>query len=186
MKINSKRLCSQILIVTFFIVSIFAIYYQVINFEFNGYDDPQYVINNPMVEKGITLDSMRWAFTSIGYASNWHPLTWLSHMLDVEFFNMNPGMHHLTNVFLHIANSLLLFFIILSIKLPMDRYSLFNFPSSSVIRARIRFLLLLFLMCFSCLGIFLYLFLSLSEDCPLQGAVSMNKCRINESTIVFS
>ncbi|MGD0821806.1 MAG: tetratricopeptide repeat protein [Desulfomonilia bacterium] len=111
MKINSKRLCSQILIVTFFIVSIFAIYYQVINFEFNGYDDPQYVINNPMVEKGITLDSMRWAFTSIGYASNWHPLTWLSHMLDVEFFNMNPGMHHLTNVFLHIANSLLLFFI---------------------------------------------------------------------------
>jgi hypothetical protein len=111
MKISSNKFYSHILIVAFLLISILAVYYQVINFEFFYLDDPQYVIKNPMVKQGITLDSIRWAFFSIGYASNWHPLTWLSHMLDVEFYGLNPGMHHLTNVIFHCANTLLLFFL---------------------------------------------------------------------------
>ena len=53
-----------------------------------------------------------WAFSSIGYASNWHPMTWISHELDIELFGINPGMHHLTNVIFHIFNTILLFIIL--------------------------------------------------------------------------
>ena len=55
--------------------------------------------------------SLSWAFTS-GYASNWHPLTWISHMLDYQLFGLNPGAHHLMNVLLHTANTLLLFILL--------------------------------------------------------------------------
>jgi protein O-mannosyl-transferase len=110
MKISSES-SSKILIVAFLLISILAVYYQIKNFEFIYYDDPKYVRDNPMVKLGITLDSIRWAFSSIGYASNWHPITWLSHMLDVEFYGLNSGMHHLTNVIFHIADTLLLFFL---------------------------------------------------------------------------
>jgi tetratricopeptide (TPR) repeat protein len=111
MKISSDKLLPKILIVTFLLISILTVYYQVKNFEFIYYDDPKYVRDNPMVKLGISLDSIRWAFFSIGYASNWHPVTWLSHMLDVELYGLNSGMHHLTNVIFHIVNTLLLFFL---------------------------------------------------------------------------
>ena len=107
------RLSTEILIITFLVVSILTIYYQVINFDFLYFDDVPYVTNNPMVQKGITLNSIQWAFSSFGYASNWHPLTWISHMIDVEVFGLTPGGHHFTNVVFHIANTLLLFFIFL-------------------------------------------------------------------------
>ena len=111
MKISSAKLSSKILIGIFLLISILAVYYQVKKFEFINFDDGLYVTDNPMVKQGITLDSIRWAFSSIGYAANWHPVTWLSHMLDVELYGLNPGMHHLTNVIFHIANTLLLFFL---------------------------------------------------------------------------
>jgi hypothetical protein len=76
--------------------------------QFVNYDDPDYVYRNPNVQSGVTLSSIKWAFTT-GHAANWHPLTWLSHMLDWQLFGDNPGWHHLTNLFLHIANTLLLF-----------------------------------------------------------------------------
>ncbi|MHC4706195.1 MAG: glycosyltransferase family 39 protein [Planctomycetota bacterium] len=63
---------------------------------------------NQNIKSGITWDSIKWALTA-GYAANWHPLTWLSHMLDWQLFGTDAGGHHLTNLFLHIANSLLLF-----------------------------------------------------------------------------
>ena len=69
-----------------------------------------YFTNNPHVQAGLTLESITWAFTSTR-ASNWHPLTWLSHMLDCQIYGMNPGQHHLTNVLFHILNTLLLFFV---------------------------------------------------------------------------
>ena len=75
---------------------------------FVNFDDGDYVSENPMVARGLTWQGVSWAFTS-GYASNWHPLTWLSHMLDVQLYGLNPGPHHLTNLFFHIANTLLLF-----------------------------------------------------------------------------
>ncbi|MCP4345678.1 MAG: tetratricopeptide repeat protein [Desulfobacterales bacterium] len=95
----------------FLIIATLAVYWQVNDYQFIGYDDEIYVSGNSHVQDGLTSDSIIWSFTAT-YAANWHPLTWLSHMLDVHLFGMNSGMHHLTNVFFHIANTLLLFFVL--------------------------------------------------------------------------
>ena len=85
----------------------------VLHNEFVEYDDNDYVTENPHVQSGITLKSVVWAFTaSHGGISYWHPLTWLSHMLDCELFGLNPLGHHLTNLLLHILNTLLLFWVL--------------------------------------------------------------------------
>lgn len=76
--------------------------------EFINYDDPDYITENPAVLSGITPGGLRWAFTHV-HASNWHPLTWISHMLDVEWFGLDPGAHHLVNALLHALNAALLF-----------------------------------------------------------------------------
>ncbi len=81
---------------------------------FNGfvdYDDGTYVTENPRVLRGLTSESVLWAFTS-RYAGNWHPLTWLTHMLDCQLFGLNPLWHHLNNLILHIAATLLLFYVL--------------------------------------------------------------------------
>src|SRR2546425_9552379 len=88
-----------------------ALYWPVSGFNFVNLDDPEYVMANPMVANGITLNGILSAF-STGHAANWHPLTWLSHMLDCQLFGMRPGLHHLTNVWLHMANSVMLFLIV--------------------------------------------------------------------------
>lgn len=93
------------------VISILCVYWPVRNFSFVNFDDRQYVTGNYHVQAGFTLESIRWSFTAT-QASNWHPLTWLSHMLDCQIYGMNPGHHHMTNVFLHILNTLLLFFIL--------------------------------------------------------------------------
>jgi protein O-mannosyl-transferase len=85
-----------------------ALYWPVHSFQFNNYDDAQYITLNPMVQDGLHSDTIAWAFTT-GYASNWHPLTWLSHMLDCQFYGLNPGGPHVTNLLFHLANTLLLF-----------------------------------------------------------------------------
>src|ERR1035438_5888140 len=72
------------------------------------YDDNQYVLENPHVASGLTWENARWAFGS-GYASNWHPVTWLSHMLDCQLFGVKPWGHHLTSVLLHALNAALVF-----------------------------------------------------------------------------
>jgi hypothetical protein len=84
------------------------VYASVGHHDFVNYDDGDYVSENPIVARGLTWHGLSWAFTT-GYASNWHPLTWLSHMLDVQLYGLNPGPHHLTNLLFHIANTLLLF-----------------------------------------------------------------------------
>jgi len=86
----------------------FALYWPVIGFEFNNYDDAQYITDNSQIHSGLTGENILWAFTT-GRASNWHPLTWLSHMLDCQLYGLNPAGHHLTNLLFHIANTLLLF-----------------------------------------------------------------------------
>ena len=83
-------------------------FWQVRNFDFVNYDDHLYVYANPHVLNGITTDGIIWAFTS-GHASNWHPLTWLSLMLDCQLFGPEPGSMHLVNLLLHLANTLLIF-----------------------------------------------------------------------------
>ena len=76
--------------------------------DFVNYDDGEYVVGNGNVNTGLTINNVIWAFTS-GYACNWHPLTWLSHMLDCQLFDLKPQWHHFTNLLLHIINTLLLF-----------------------------------------------------------------------------
>ena len=93
-----------------FAVIIFFTYSSVLNHEFINYDDPDYVTNNPMVQAGLTPESIVWAFTSLNF-SNWHPVTWLSHMLDYQLYGNDPAGHHLTSLILHIANALLLFLV---------------------------------------------------------------------------
>ncbi|MGZ6218556.1 MAG: tetratricopeptide repeat protein [Syntrophales bacterium] len=89
----------------------FSIYWQVQNFDFVRYDDDRYVTENRHVQMGVKAEEITWAFTSI-YASNWHPVTWLSHMLDCQLYGLNPKGHHLTNLLFHILNTLLLFLIL--------------------------------------------------------------------------
>jgi tetratricopeptide (TPR) repeat protein len=101
----------QILLVYLFLtVALIIAFRQVNQFDFISYDDPTYVTENTHIQRGITMEAIRWAFTTY-YASNWHPLTWMSHMLDIQLFGLNPRWHHLINLFFHIANTLLLFFI---------------------------------------------------------------------------
>ncbi|MBN1516199.1 tetratricopeptide repeat protein [Candidatus Sumerlaeota bacterium] len=78
---------------------------------FIAFDDNSYITANPHVQSGFTVDSIVWAFTS-GHSSNWHPLTWLSHMLDAQLFGMNPLWHHWHNLALHLIATILLFLIL--------------------------------------------------------------------------
>ena len=84
-----------------------TVYLPVRDFAFIEVDDPAYVYENPQVRAGLTWAGVGWAFTT-GHAGNWHPVTWLSHMLDVELFGLRPGAHHLVNVALHVSSVLLL------------------------------------------------------------------------------
>jgi Flp pilus assembly protein TadD len=85
-------------------------YWQVGSHEFVNLDTPSYITLNKHVNTGLTRENVAWAFTS-SHGGNWHPITWLSHMLDVQLFGLTPGPHHLVNLFLHILNSLLLFYL---------------------------------------------------------------------------
>ena len=80
--------------------------------DFITVDDHAYILQNPPVQHGVTLRSIAWAFTTF-HSSNWHPLTWISHMVDWSLYNKSPGGHHMTNVLLHAANAVLLFLLLL-------------------------------------------------------------------------
>ncbi len=88
-----------------------AVFGQVHQFDFINIDDDVYVTENLHVQSGISLDSVRWAFTTT-YAEFWHPLTWLSLMLDDQLYGLNPGGFHITNLILHILSTLLLFWLL--------------------------------------------------------------------------
>jgi len=78
---------------------------------FSVYDDGDYISQNRMVQNGLTWAGLKWAFTTF-WASNWHPLTWLSHMADCQWFGLDAGAHHLINVLFHAGNSVLLFLLL--------------------------------------------------------------------------
>ena len=102
-----------ILACLFLLVATFVVYYPVQNYDFVNYDDTVYVYKNRHVQNGLTWDSLSWALKT-KHASNWHPVTWVSHMLDCQFFGLKPGWHHLSNLIFHITNTLLIFLILLS------------------------------------------------------------------------
>jgi tetratricopeptide (TPR) repeat protein len=85
-----------------------AVYWPVTGNDFINFDDQEYVTVNPHITSGLTWTNVIWAFES-GEAANWHPLTWISHMIDCDLYGLNAGGHHLTNLLFHIANTLLLF-----------------------------------------------------------------------------
>lgn len=91
-----------------FTIVCLLVYGQVIRFEYINLDDNLYVYSNPVVTNGLSLQGVRWAFT-VFHSANWHPLTWISHMIDVSLFGVNPGMHHAVNVIFHLINSFLVF-----------------------------------------------------------------------------
>ena len=78
---------------------------------FANYDDADYVFDNFHVKAGLHWSTVTWAFTTFA-AANWHPLTWLSHAADVQFFELNPGRHHDVNLLLHTLNVVLLFWVL--------------------------------------------------------------------------
>jgi protein O-mannosyl-transferase len=96
------------------VVVTLLLYLPVVHHEFiQGWDDDAYITQNIHVRSGLKLANIAWAFTSFEQ-SNWHPVTWLSHMLDCQLFGLNSGAHHYVNVLLHAANGLLLFWILQS------------------------------------------------------------------------
>jgi tetratricopeptide (TPR) repeat protein len=88
-----------------------AVFWPAARHGFTGYDDPAYVTGNAHVQGGLKWENVLWAFTT-GHASNWHPLTWLSHMLDWQLFGPRAGAQHLVSIGFHIANTLLLFLLL--------------------------------------------------------------------------
>ena len=94
-----------------------AVYLPVARHGFILYDDGDYVTDNPMVRNGLTLEGIKWAFTTF-HSANWHPLTWLSHMVDCDLFNLNPAGPHCVNALLHAANTVLLFALWLQLVRP--------------------------------------------------------------------
>ena len=86
-------------------------FFPAINNDFVNYDDGLYVTENIPVQQGLTWKGIGWAFSSFT-ASNWHPLTWLSHMMDCQLYGLQPRGHHLTSVLLHTTNVLLLFVVL--------------------------------------------------------------------------
>lgn len=86
----------------------FAVYLPAVELDFVDYDDTAYVTGNPHVSGGLTPGGIVWAFCNF-HSSNWHPLTWISHMVDCQLYGLRPAGHHLTSVLIHVANCLLVF-----------------------------------------------------------------------------
>jgi Flp pilus assembly protein TadD len=107
----SKEIPYRKLIILFLAAATLAVYWQVQHHDFINYDDPAYVTSNRHVQAGLTISGISWAMTTLE-VSNWHPLTWLSHMADCQLFGLNPAGHHWTNLLLHLLNVILLFHIL--------------------------------------------------------------------------
>ncbi|MGO8927791.1 MAG: tetratricopeptide repeat protein [Limisphaerales bacterium] len=96
----------------FLVLVTIAIYWPVMRHDFVNYDDPVYVTDNPHVRAGLTWKGLVWAFGRVhGDQTYWHPLTWVSHMVDCQLYGLKPGGHHLTSVLLHAANTVLVFLV---------------------------------------------------------------------------
>ncbi len=98
----------------FLIALTWAVFAQTGKYQFVNYDDPLYVLDNAHVRAGLTWRGIAWAFTHV-HSQNWHPLTTMSHMLDCQLFGVNPGAHHLVNVFFHSIAAVLLFILLAQI-----------------------------------------------------------------------
>jgi tetratricopeptide (TPR) repeat protein len=92
-------------------LAVLAVYWPLWHCGFVIFDDYDYVVNNQAIQHGLNARSISWAFTTT-YAGNWHPLTWISHLLDFQLYGLNPAGHHATSLMLHAANAILLFLLL--------------------------------------------------------------------------
>ncbi len=100
--------------VVLLVVSILVVYAQTGEYEFTKWDDTEYVSENQQIQTGLNFTNLKWAMTTT-HAANWHPLTWISHMIDIQLFGLDAGNHHYSSVLIHMLNTILLFFIFNSI-----------------------------------------------------------------------
>ena len=104
---SAVQVRSYLLAVGLAVATLFA-FWPVLSNGFINYDDPIYVTDNTRVQSGLSIEGVRWAFTT-GRTGNWHPVTWLSHLLDYELHGLEAGRHHLTSLLLHLLSTLVLF-----------------------------------------------------------------------------
>jgi len=107
---NTSHRLNELSLLLLLLLTLF-VYAPVGSYDFVSYDDQGYVTGNRQVRAGLTCEGISWALhdASVGH---WHPLTWLSHMADVQIYGLNPGGHHLTNLLFHLLNTCLLFFVL--------------------------------------------------------------------------
>lgn len=106
----------NIIALSIIIFAVFAVYTNAVNFPFVNFDDPLYVLDNQMVKKGLSMDSLLWAFTDSMYITNfWVPVTWLSFLFDFQIYGLFAGGYHFTNIIFHSLNACLVFALILKI-----------------------------------------------------------------------
>lgn len=109
---TSKTNKDPIIAAVLLIILTLIVFQGVLHHDFITTDDHIYIVSNPHVTAGLSLRGIAWAFTT-WTAANWHPLTWMSHMLDCSLYGMNPAGHHATSLLIHLANVLLLFLLLL-------------------------------------------------------------------------
>ncbi|MDI6686587.1 MAG: hypothetical protein QME06_00005, partial [Desulfobacterales bacterium] len=101
----------DILICLLLVIATLTAYWQVMNYPFINFDDDSYILKNHFVQKGLTWEGISWAF-SFKSSTYWHPVVWLSHMLDCHIYGLIPGMHHTVGLIFHIVNSTLVFMVL--------------------------------------------------------------------------
>ncbi len=106
-----RQRISFFLISLFLILATYSVYNKVLSYGFINLDDDDFITENRHVQNGLTKENIIWAFTT-GKGGNWNPVTWLSHIVDGHLYGLNPGGHHLSNLLLHILNTLLLFYLL--------------------------------------------------------------------------
>ena len=102
---------TKIILCALLVILVYGSFNVILENGFITFDDPLYIVKNQNILSGFSIDSLKWAFQTT-HTGNWIPLTWLSHMLDVELFGDNPGSHHRTNLIIHCINALLVFLLL--------------------------------------------------------------------------
>ncbi len=108
---TSRNRCLALTVCVFLLLAVGLVFGQAVRYEFVNYDDGLYVFENPALTRGMTAGGIAWAFTTV-HANFWHPLTWLSYLVDFQLCGLKPWGYHLTNVLLHAANAILLFLVL--------------------------------------------------------------------------
>src|SRR5260370_297218 len=108
---SASREMHVVILCLLLVAATLAFYNPIIHNQFIGFDDSSYILKNFQVQSGLTWNTVKWSFTTFR-EGNWHPLTWLSHTLDYQVFDLNPAGHHYTNLLLHAANAVLLFLLL--------------------------------------------------------------------------